>query len=172
MSASVRSQNNNVPVNNNNYAPAHHNENYRQYETDGSGFVIFILIVIFCCLCCRGGGNDDKQQHFHDEHTPMARAYPVQTESCPPSNNPVFNEYGTHENRGSGAGTAIASGLGGLAAGAIIGDMIGRNRAEVHNARQFGGNLGGGYNVAGDSGGYDIVGDSGADGGFDIQGDS
>ena len=102
----------------------------------------------------------------------MATAYPVQNESCPiapPSSNPAYHGYGTHGNSGGGAGTAIASGLGGLAAGTFIGDMMGRNRAEVHNAQY----AAGGYNISGDSGGYDIVGDSGdADGGFDIQGDS
>ena len=90
----------------------------------------------------------------------MATAFPV--ESCPiapPSNNPVYHGYGTQGHMGSGAGTAVASGLGGLAAGTIIGDMFSRNRA--------------GYNISGDSGGYNIVGDSDADGGgFDIQGDS
>lgn len=100
----------------------------------------------------------------------MARAYPVQPGECPPSHNPVYHSYGTQE-RGSGAGSAVASGLGGLAAGTIIGEMMGR-RAEAHNTQMFGGNFGGGYNISGDSGGYNVVGDSGGDGGYDVQGDS
>ena len=155
----------------NNYAPnnypPHNTNNHRQVETDGSGLIIILLIVICCCMCCRKGNTENIQKNFHDEQTPMARAYPVQPGECPPSHNPVYHSYGTQE-RGSGAGAAVASGFGGLAAGTIIGDMMGR-RAEAHNAQMFGGNFGEGYNVAGDSGGYDVVGDSG---GYDIQGDS
>ena len=107
---------------------------------------------------------------------PMATAYPatavpVQTGETYPVHpswgNPAFKEYGTNENRGGGTGAAIASGLGGLAAGALIGDMFGRNNAQA-SAPQFGG----GYDISGDGGGYDIIGDSGDAGGYDIQGDS
>jgi len=107
----------------------------------------------------------------------MAQAYPIQSDPSCPAQNPAYKEYGSavhHENTGVGVGTAIASGLGGLVAGTLIGDMFGRNSAEIHAAERFGGGtVGGGYDVVGDSGGYDIVGDSGnADDGYDIQGDS
>lgn len=86
---------------------------------------------------------------------------------------------------GGGAGTAIASGLGGLVAGTIIGDLIGRNTTQGNNVQGFRGDKmyqgssgGGGYDITGDSGdggGNVILGDSGdygTDGGYDIQGDS
>jgi len=73
-----------------------------------------------------------------------------------------------------GTGTAIASGLGGLAVGTMLGNLIGRNNAQVNNQRGFGG--GGGYDIVGDSGGgYDVAGDTGdygGGGGYDIAGDS
>jgi len=114
--------------------------------------------------------------------------------TSPPSENPDYHthSYGStmdgKPSGGGGAGSAIASGLGGLAFGTIIGDLIGRNTARVNNTQQqFGGgnggydivgDSGGGYDIAGDSGGgggggYDIAGDSGdGDGGYDIAGDS
>ena len=62
----------------------------------------------------------------------------------------------------SGGGSAVASGLGGLAVGTILGNLMGRNAHVNHNnvQRGFGG------------GGYDIAGESGDGGGYDIAGDS
>jgi len=127
---------------------------------------------------------------------PFVTAVPV---SCPPAENPAHYthnfDYGSiaygqprRGGGGGGAGAAIASGLGGLAAGTFLGNLIGRNHAQESRMPQFGGGYqceydavvdsGGGFDIAGDSGGgddrgggYDIAGDSG-NGGFDIAGDS
>jgi len=89
-----------------------------------------------------------------------------------------------YEKPSSGAGTAIASGIGGFAAGTILGNLMGRNNDQFNNTGGGGGynvvgDTGGGFDIAGDvgdygggGGGYDIAGDSGGDGGCDIAGDS
>jgi len=147
---------------------------YNEYQTT-SPFAIFFFIVICCCcaLCSRQRG-----EHYGDGRIPLATAVPA---TCPPSENPAhythnFN-YGSTPSYGppssGGAGAAIASGLGGLAFGTVVGNLMGRNNnAQGNSMPQFGGGYQGGYDIAGDSGdGYNIAGDSG-DGGFDIAGDS
>lgn len=82
------------------------------------------------------------------------------------------HHHNQHRHYGGGSGgNAIASGLGGFAIGAIVGDLIGRNardgRVDNHSRMPMFGNN---QYV---NGGYDIIGDSGeSGGGYDIQGDS
>ena len=82
-------------------------------------------------------------------------------------------DFETHRcHNSNNTGNAIASGLGGLAVGTILGDMFGGSNAHVHNNAYNAVGSGGGYDIAGDTGGgYDFAGDTG-DSGFDISGDS
>ncbi|KAL7486321.1 hypothetical protein ACHAW6_011915 [Cyclotella cf. meneghiniana] len=175
-----RSSNNFIPASPHKtpFYDGYHHENEKDFSL---GFFLFLVIVVVCCCWCFRQNRDEHTHHHvshcEDEHTPMAQAYPIQSDPSCPAQNPAYKEYGSsvhHDNTGVGVGTAIVSGLGGLVAGTMIGDMIGRNSAEIHAAERFGGGtVGGGYDVVGGSGGYDIVGDSGdADDGYDIQGDS
>jgi len=125
-----------------------------------------------------------------NDGVPIARAAKVDA-SCPRPENVAYatttkyvstsqhHHHHHHEGGGGGGGNAVASGLGGFAIGAILGDLIGRNSGGSHrhdNMPMFGSGNDGGYDIIGDSGGnfnsgYDIQGDSGG-GGYDIQGDS
>lgn len=175
-----------------NYYPPlpHHGANFgHQYQPASPLAPLFFILLCVCCcaLCCRRR-DDDHQHRHHSGHIPVATAVP---ETCPPSENPAYHaqNYGStfdgKPQSGGGGGAAIASGLGGLAVGTIIGDLIGRNTARANTINGwFGaaaggggydivGDGGGGYDIAGDSGGgYDFAGDSGGDGGYDIAGDS
>lgn len=147
--------------------------------------LLMILFVLCCCClcCCR-----KRPEHNHHHHHPTHDAIPIATAvdvgaSCPPENPAYTTTYGSTNNSSHhnhhGGGDNVASGLGGFAIGAIVGDLIGRNAGGGHhyqnNTPIFGGGNDGGYdNIIGDSGdnnygGYDIQGDSG---GYDIQGDS
>jgi hypothetical protein len=176
------------------YIPQHN------HETREAPFIM-LLLVICCCFmmcCCRKSPENNHHHHTHDG-VPIARAVDVDA-SCPPEN-PVYatKTYGStsthhhhhHQDSGGGGGgsssNAVASGLGGFAIGAIVGDLIGRNSggynrggtSHHNNVAMFRSNGNdGGYDIIGDSGdnvnyGYNILqGDSGGGGGYDIQGDS
>ena len=155
-----------------------------------SPFLVIVLLVLGCwCFFCRRREDRPDEQHYRQvsrESVPIAKAVPVVPVPAtnPDYDAPIAAHYGStrcdarSEGGTSGAGTAIASGLGGFVAGTIVGDLIGRNTAESHNAQPRPGGGGGwnegaegsGYDITGDStGGYDISGDSG---GYDIEGDS
>ena len=135
--------------------------------------IMILLVLCCCCLCCRK--RPDAHNHHHNTHDsiPIATAVNMDASCPPPPENPVYTRtYGStssHLNHHGGGGGNVASGLGGFAIGAIVGDLIGRNAGEGHhhqnNVPMFGG---------GNDGGYDIIGDSGDNnyGGYDIQGDS
>ena len=178
------------PSGTNNYYPSssqhHAPSSYHEYDNHGSslfGPLVFILVCICCCaFCSRKGDHHRDESHHHGVHpTAIPGATAVPGASCP-AENPAYHSYGsTYEkpsSGGGGAGTAVASGLGGLAVGTILGDIIGRNTAQMNAPnRQQGGWFGGaGYDIIGDTGGggYDIAGDTGdgGGGGYDIAGDS
>ena len=163
-------------VSTDNYQPSSYsNYNYhssrisREYQT----FIWVPLIVIFLCLCycCRFRRHDLRHNQFVASgynNIPVATAIP--TASCPPAEIPDYHpttNYGStmdrNQHQSGGGGGAVASGLGGLAVGTIIGNLMGRNNAHVHHN-----NIQRGFGV----GGYDIAGDSGDGGGYDIAGDS
>jgi len=123
---------------------------------------------------------ENSRQGFTTNSVPVATAVP----SYGATRDKDFGTHHCHDSNNN-TGNAIASGLGGLAVGTILGDMFGssRNANAHHNAYNAVGNrggydiagdtaTGGGYDIAGDTGGgYDIAGDTG-DSGFDISGDS
>ncbi|KAL7468499.1 hypothetical protein ACHAXS_008725 [Conticribra weissflogii] len=190
------SQPNNVPAptqahGTSHYDPLDFSHDMEKYNHSVIPIAVAVALVICCCyLCCRDTKDHEHHHHTtsHYENVPIASAVP-EYDSCPPENPSYYPQYASEtkpSGGGGGAGTAIASGLGGFAAGAIVGDFVGRmssrgNNSNVEQQRyEQSGNYqsgGGGYDIAGDSGdadGYDIVGDSGDgdDGGYDIQGDS
>mmetsp|Transcript_4755 Transcript_4755/g.10801 ORF Transcript_4755/g.10801 Transcript_4755/m.10801 type:complete len:260 (+) Transcript_4755:133-912(+) len=161
------------------YNPSHSNSmNYTPHDgyhqTSPLAPLIFILLCICCCTLRWRRRDDDHTVHHHTSsgRIPIATAIPA---TCPPYENPEYHHapnYGsTMDGKPSsgGTGTAIASGLGGLAVGTMLGNLIGRNNVQVNNTqRGFGG--GGGYHIDGDDGGgYDIVGDSGDYGGGSVH---
>ncbi|KAL3766606.1 hypothetical protein ACHAW5_011167 [Stephanodiscus triporus] len=160
-----------------NYYPSSHQSNTGYYRNfDYHDVLIPLLVIILCVLCCcnrhRERGNDDAG------HVPVAVAVPG---TYPPPVNPQYHSpktaysaqnYGSTMDwpaSGGGAGPAIASGLGGLALGTVLGNIIGRSNIQGNNVGYGFGGVGRGG--GGGDGGYDIVGDSG-DGGCDIAGDS
>jgi len=173
------------------YDPLDFSHEMGKYHHSIIPIIVAVALVVCCCwLCCRD--SKDHEHHHHPtsryEHVPIASAVP-EYDSCPPENPSYYPHYGSESKPsggGSGPGAAIASGLGGFAAGAVVGDLVGRmsSRGNSDNAEQqrfeqsgYYQSGGGGYDIAGDSGdagGCDIVGDSGDgdDGGYDIQGDS
>jgi hypothetical protein len=160
--------------------PQHNNVMW--HEASPLAPLIILLLITCCCFlfCSR-----ESHHHNHDDGVPIASAVNVDADAfCPPENPTYKTSYGStshyhhhHEGGGGGGGNAVASGLGGFAIGALVGDLIGRNSGNREgNMPMFGsGNNDGGYDIIGDRGGnfdsgYDIQGDSG--GGYDIQGDS
>lgn len=164
------------------YTHRNYSPNYGYHHTSSVfPLIIFIILCICCCsaICSRRDENHHGHHHHTSGHIPVATAVPAATCPPPPAENPAYygaTNYGsTGSGGGGGSGAAIASGLGGLAVGTILGDLIGRNNAQVNNnniQRGFGFGSGGGYDIVGDSGdtgGYDIQGDTG---GYGIAGDS
>ena len=169
-----------------NYYPSPHqsNTNYHHsfdYHDVLAPLLFLVVFVLCCCHRRRENGNDFTGL------VPVAVAVPA---AYPPPENPQYHSpkpaysaqnYGSTTDwrpaSGGGAGAAVASGLGGLALGTVLGNIMGRSNVQGNNMQYgfggSGGGAGGGYDIVGDSGdgGDDICGDSG-DGGCDIAGDS
>ena len=148
--------------------------NYNPSQSSSLHFppiVLFILVCCCCVMCFKRRDPEISRQGFATS-VPVATAVP----SAPSYGATRDGDFETHvhhchDSGNNNTGNAIASGLGGLAVGTILGDMLGSGRnANVPSYSAVGNR--GGYDIAGDAGGgYDIAGDTG-DSGFDISGDS